>query len=406
MAVVAKRKDPLLLLREFTVAKKKVKFVDDYLDFDDRAVHRSTKCGFRVGPSGPLIDIGSVWYMLHEISGGSSYTPDVARKRGFVYIGVVIRGDLCDYLCGRVEKCPGLVTDVIEGRKQPKAEHSDRAKRQRIGDGKKDDALVPSVEVEISNDDVAARVRPVKDLDLLLRCPGRAVPNADLILKIAQEEYRNWNRKERAVERSGVTPFYIELESMLRRDAANLPLILVPCNKNSPVNLLNAEDLLGKGIYRRPNQERRTFFESTRPESVQVTRSIRGKPWTFEIRDSAAKFTKEQWLRTVAVITDGSDWQFKGWPFEHVVDLWATCRGVFFQEFGTLLPVHVSQWSVVVLPLPDPQAGGVDHRAASIRDSFFTAVENFMKAGRPKKFVNHTQLDGERRLVEKARTVL
>merc|ERR1712086_564762 len=104
--------------------------------------------------------------------------------------------------------------------------------------------------------------------------------------------------------------------------------------KNAPVNMLNVADLLQNGNYFIPDGERLRFFEAARPESVEVSRNIGGKLWTFEIRDSANKFTKAQWLRTVAVITDGTDWQFKGWPFESVVDMFSTMKGVFIQANG------------------------------------------------------------------------
>merc|ERR1712151_1137264 len=108
------------------------------------------------------------------------------------------------------------------------------------------------------------------------------------------------------------------------------PIILVPCNKNAPVNLLNAARLLQDGEYAKQDQEKARFFESTRPEYVEIVRNVLGKQWTFEVRDSAKSFTKAQWLRVVAVITDGSDWQFKGWPFETIVDLFSTVRGAYF----------------------------------------------------------------------------
>jgi len=40
-----------------------------------------------------------------------------------------------------------------------------------------------------------------------------------------------------------------------------------------------------------PNEERKRFWESTRPEKVEVKRNMGGKLWTFEVRDSVANFT-------------------------------------------------------------------------------------------------------------------
>lgn len=398
-----KKKDPLLLLREHTMEKTKVHLSDDYLEFEDRRVHRDTKCGFRLTPKEPLLDIGSIFYMLRETSADRSYSQETARKRGFTYIGVASRSGLCDYIFGRANSCAGLVMDLIEGRRRMRDDPDGiAAVPKRARDDSKAPSTGPSVAStitaeEISHNDVEARVRPVKDLDVLVRCPSRMIPNADLILKIAQDEVRNWQRGEsRAMEQrpSGRTPMRVELEEQLRRDRTKNPIILVPCNKNAPVNLLNVMELLQDGIYKRPDEERLRFFESTRPEYVEVQRNIAGRLWTFEVRDTAKSFTKAQWLRTVCVVTDASDWQFKAWPFETIVDLFTTVKGIFFQPVGTMMPVHIGHWPVSVLKLAPPHLG---HRFAQVRDAFFLEVEQFMNSYRQKRFANHTSLGQDKR---------
>jgi hypothetical protein len=54
---------------------------------------------------------------------------------------------------------------------------------------------VEEAKLSVTQQDVASRMRPVQDLDVLVRCPGRPVPNADLIIKIAQDEWRNWHKR-------------------------------------------------------------------------------------------------------------------------------------------------------------------------------------------------------------------
>mmetsp|Transcript_54978 Transcript_54978/g.178002 ORF Transcript_54978/g.178002 Transcript_54978/m.178002 type:complete len:363 (+) Transcript_54978:345-1433(+) len=362
--------------------------------------------------------------MLKEVSGDKPYTQDVARKRGFKFIGVASRGDLCDYLVGRNETCRGLVHEVLEGRKRPLDDRTDdplAPKRRSSVAGK---AAVAKVGVDVvavvrsgsAKDfkitdlcyaDVQERVRPVKDLDMLARCPGRMVPNADLILKIAQDEVNNWHsrRRDEQPERVARTkqPFIGELEGMLAEDKAANPIILVPCSKLAPVNLLNALQFLQEGEYFKTDAEHTKFFESTRKEFVEVVRNVRGRMWTFEVRDSAKNFTKSQWLRVVAVITDGSDWQFVGWPFRTVVDLFTSTKGVFFRENGTLTPLHVRDWAVSILEMQPLQ---FQHRYAEVRDEFWVEVGNFLQSSRMKKFSNSTALAKVRVSTEKALPVL
>lgn len=407
-----RRKDPLVLLRECIAQKQKVRWHDDYLDFGEQTVHRSMKCGYRLAPTEPFIDIGSVWYMFREISGDKPYTQESTRKRGFSYVGVASRGDLCDWLVGRTEICAGIARDVIEGRKRPRDEdESGRRSGKRLAGPHSGETTASSgtdVKVgEISYADVASRVRPVKDLDVLVRVPGRTVPNADLILKIAQDEVTCLKRIDRKAQElqsiGGKIPLLKELEQMITSDRSCQPIILVPCNKNAPVNILNAGKLLQDGEYTKKDEERMRFFESTRPEYVEIVRNVMGKMWTFEVRDSVKTFTKAQWLRVVAVVTDGTDWQFKGWPFEHIVDLFTTIKGVYFTEVGTLPPQHVLDWNVSILGLTPLQ---FQHRFSALRDSFWTEVEQFLRQHRQKRFVNHTTLQPDKRIIVKSKPIL
>merc|ERR1711972_939078 len=128
-----------------------------------------------------------------------------------------------------------------------------------------------------------------------------------------------------------------------------------------------------------------------------------GKMWTFEVRDSVKGFTKAQWMRVVCVVTDGTDWQLKGWPFESIVDLFTTVKGVYFAANAVPVPLHVSQWAVDVLQLPPLHLA---HRFPQVRDAFFSRLEQFPNTHRVKKFVNHTTLEGGKRVVIKPKPIL
>jgi parafibromin len=268
---------------------------------------------------------------------------------------------------------------------------------------------VEEAKLSVTQQDVASRMRPVQDLDVLVRCPGRPVPNADLIIKIAQDEWRNWHKrtyKRQSVVDPGLSkrPLIKELEETTRRNPEERPIILVPCNKNAPVNLLNVKELLQDGKYVKPDEHKVFHFESSRPEFVLVTRTIGGRPWIFEVRDTAKAFSRSQWLRTVLIVTDGSHWQFNGWPFEHIVDMFSSIKGVYFQQPGLLVPLHVSEWQVDILQLAPIH---MDHRFAQTRDKLFTCVEQFMLSHRVKKFVNHTSLEENRaNFLRKSKSIL
>lgn len=396
--------DPLVYLREFIREKKKVQFHDDWLDFDGHKIHRSTKCGYVLQKGGPLIDIGSVWWMWHSTSADRRYTQDSTNAKHFTYIGIDRRGDLCDFLLGKSDTCTGLVKEVLEGKKRPR-ERAPRWPSKKAREADIETTLGDTLKYE----DVVKRVRPMQDLDVVIRRPGSMVPNAHMILKIAQDEYQSISSGAKTAvpvtssAAKAQVPLKVELEDTLRRHPDRLPILLVPANKSAPVNLLNVQDLLQFGVYTKPNPERKLFFESTRPEAVQVSRSIGGKLWTFEVRDSVNQFTKEEWKRTILVIADGNEWQFKNWPFDSVVDLFTTIRGVYFQDNEIPLPRHVYNWPCLKLNLPNEAAL---HRWGGMRDEIFAYVEEFMNSTRVRKFTSTTKMDSSRRMPDYLPSVL
>lgn len=138
-----KARDPIVLLRDSTVEKRKVRFADDHLEFEvgqksDGSgakvikINRQAKCGYRMSEKDVNMDIGSVWYMLRETSSDRPYTQELAKRRGFRYIGVQYRADLGEYLTGRSQSCPGLQVMEEAPRKRHRAlSPEDRAKKKK-----------------------------------------------------------------------------------------------------------------------------------------------------------------------------------------------------------------------------------------------------------------------------------
>jgi len=398
--IVDGKVDALQLLRAYTIKGVYLKIRSDNLIFEEGHISRYAPCGFKMGED--LIDIGSVWYMLRGTSGKRSYSQEDAVSHGFVYIGVLHRVELTDYLRGKSETCKGLVPrpPLVPLGVSLDATRPDEpdAKRRKSGDVQKvsQDDVVRVSESSIQ-EKVLSMARPVKDIDVVLRCPGREVPNADLILKIAKDELKNWHR--RPVDRlpdkvPGKVPLYQEIQNMQKDnpDKQIYPIILVPCNKNAPINILNVCDFLQDGEFRPPDYDQVKSFESTRPVEQEITRHICGTKMTFRIKDSTKSFSKSDWLRTVAVIVDGKTWQFKGWPFESHIDLFTTMKGFFFQlpslDLKQELPTDtISKWKVDVLKVRASR-----HHDVALRDRFFELLETFLMSGRMKKFRTHVTL--------------
>jgi len=408
----ARRMDPLVLLRNAARKGEKVPFVADYLLMEGYKIHRNTRCAYRRSPDEPFLDIGSVWYMYHEISKeDGSYTESYTKKRGFKFIGVGDRIDLLAYLEGTTDICPNIVEDVLQGRLRPITERQGTTpapprKKARIEPRKSSNE--PK---ELSYTDYAQSVRSLQDFEHIVRVPGKDLPGILPLLKLAQNEIATWYEDPRTIPPKATRaqrPFIHELLDALERNGKDKPIILVPMSKNAPVNLENVDQLLQDGLYQRTEKGGASGFgrfESMRKDFVEVVRTIDGQRWTFQVRDSTKAFTKGHWKRVVAVVTDGADWQFKGWPFATTIDLFTTAKGLFFKDksLSIELPQHVKQWPVTILDLPNPQ---LQHRAQALRDAFWREVEDFMKSERKAMFSNTATLDTQRVEITMSKPIL
>eukprot|EP00438_Fugacium_kawagutii_P033188 Skav219802 [mRNA] locus=scaffold147:182217:184578:- [translate_table: standard] len=87
------------------MAGEHVQYDYEHLIFGSYRVHKDTRCAFRPSKAEPFMDIGSIWYMYHEVSReDGSYNSSSARRRGFQYIGVIDRSELLAYIEGGNEK--------------------------------------------------------------------------------------------------------------------------------------------------------------------------------------------------------------------------------------------------------------------------------------------------------------
>mmetsp|Transcript_11141 Transcript_11141/g.24584 ORF Transcript_11141/g.24584 Transcript_11141/m.24584 type:complete len:441 (+) Transcript_11141:235-1557(+) len=408
--------DPLYLLRETIVSKRKVALMNENLliarpDGKRWTIPKSSLCAYRVPGEKRFIDIGSVYYMYKVVSSGEIYSKVRTQKRGYTYIDVLRRTELLDFLEGELETCAQVSDEVFKGKKRPletrdgEADESILNERKVKGKGmsaSKRPRVEAFEEVEdldakekIHSSDFNSRTKPMMSLDVLVRNPGKEVPNVDFLLKLAAEEKKNWNSKTvtKAVQQDAFKklPLYQELESKLEEDKSALPIILVPCNKSAPLNIMNIQDFLQDGTFRQLTPERKAMFEATRNTSVEVVRTINGKMWTFEVHDSTRHFTKSMWYRVVGVISDGTDWQFADWPFSSLVDLFTTCKGVYFAKPGIPVPYYMREWAVSTMDLPAGEADE-DHRASVVRDQFWAEIAKWMMMYRYKRFSNSKKL--------------
>ena len=107
-----------------------------------------------------------------------------------------------------------------------------------------------------------------------------------------------------------------------------------------------------------------------------MTRKIGNKNVTFDVYDSVQNFSHRRWLRIVAVVTSGQDWQFKDWKNgSQKRELFARVRGFYLYFNGTKTPATVDSWNVKKLELQRHKR----HHDVNIKNTFWADLEEFLK---------------------------
>lgn len=444
--------DPLQMLRHCVTKGKKISFSHEWITFDElEPIHKTTKCAYRMkaserDPKKELMDIGSLWYMWHATSGDWPYTQETCRKKEFKYLNIMLRSDLNDWLASKRETCPGVDMKMIDGKKRPRDDSATLLNK--YGPNEK---RAKKKDQPLTVEDYKEHVHPVRELNDVV-CSGVEIPHVDEVIQIAKDVLANWESRavpmimkqweeehgteqdQKAADKElsdgassdgGATSdggaseaesepeeppapngeqipaesqpedghvklaLHTELETYMSQDADFVPIILVPCNKKAPVNMLNAMEFFQNGIYNVPTKDELLCFESTRPEVIKIKRNLSGKIWQFEIRDNTKRFTKLMWKRTICVVLDGTDWQFRGWPFKTVLDMLYTFKGIYFKESGVQIHEHVHEWACEKLELPPLQ---LTHRFASVRDEMFQILDEYLNTHRQRRFTDASTL--------------
>lgn len=114
-----------------------------------------------------------------------------------------------------------------------------------------------------------------------------------------------------------------------------VPIVIVPPAQTSKISLLNAADLLDKGLWVPLQQKKdQKSVTAATPASSTVTtpassskRKYKAEVFVhvsqredgsevrteFEVVQDTSKFEKDDWNRVIAIFTNGKEWEFKGW---------------------------------------------------------------------------------------------
>lgn len=87
-----------------------------------------------------------------------------------------------------------------------------------------------------------------------------------------------------------------------------------------------------------------------------------------------ATLSEPDWRRVVAVIVQGSSWQFKGWPFKDTVSTFANVRGFYVRYADEVPPQMIQSSDVKTLVLSQDKR----YMDASVAKDFWHGLEKFL----------------------------
>lgn len=136
---------------------------------------------------------------------------------------------------------------------------------------------------------------------------------------------------------------------------------------------------MGEGKYVEPTER----DQAHAPVLIERKFGSEDEPVTFEVHESVATFTDEQWRRVVAVFVSGHEWQFKDWQEKlggprRYVELFLRVRG-YLLHFQDQAPMETTtKWNIKVLTLQRNKR----HQDVTVYNTLWADLEAFLKKER------------------------
>lgn len=371
------RLSPLVLMKEFNWCHSSIEHnaEDQGFYFNHIFLSQFEPVGFK-DLQGEFYNLGSIWYFANSLQDGfKELTADEMEKKGFRPIDILQREELYRYLTKQSKdsqwmadqeemplvSCPVSANDLAFAPKRPAVGSEEyelmiHEMKQKTSIGRirtTIDAKEVQKEMNLQERLKHATAGKSKVFDTPQKRTQECLQNLDDIGKETMQLANTWRMKRRG-EKAMAAQWEKRRKlassgSLLDRikEKGKTPIIIVPANPRSLINLQNVQHLLEKGEYCMPNPA----IWASRPREVKVTKKIAGKDVEFRVVDSTQKFSHDDWKCAVACIVDGKEWQFKGWPFENYSALFKTMAGIHIGPDDAPNDELVKKWNVLLLQL-------------------------------------------------------
>ena len=146
------------------------------------------------------------------------------------------------------------------------------------------------------------------------------------------------------------------------------------------LNIFNVTEFLGAGKYISAATAKAKGV--TRGDDLKIKwKFSHGQEITFRVVDMVRNLSKGDLRKIAVVVVSGKDSQFKRWDksFGGTGNLFTRVKGIHLNFDTDVVPKAVKDWKVTILSLNKNKR----HLDRPVRDSFWRAVGDFLRARRP-----------------------
>ncbi|CEP16207.1 hypothetical protein [Parasitella parasitica] len=404
--------DPLSLLREFTISNKPVSLLDaggqtvsnisdaKTIQFSEttKAFPRDAATNFKKtnAADNETYTLETLIFLVQNAQLDNSAYFKECRARGIEHVSIVDRRKILDYLTGKVDQSP----NVVSVSKQEKRSHQDvvmeetSTKKQRVTPLKSDDSIKLVKEVLAREREITTRSTVLKGTknfthainlakQLVL---GKEVPTpssssagrSHAAQKSAQpgssgQKPANAANNIKPTAKSAITSKGSKLSSKDK-----IPLIIVPAAPTAKFTLYNIKKFLEDQTYVDSQVLREEGLK--KPERVTVERKkANGQIVPYHIVDSVSQFKQTDWNRVCCVFVAGQLWQFKGWKWEKPVELFSNVKGFYPKWNSDQVNAPASEWAITELNIHRSKR----HMDRATVSQFWDALDSYNATHKP-----------------------
>mmetsp|Transcript_27139 Transcript_27139/g.37736 ORF Transcript_27139/g.37736 Transcript_27139/m.37736 type:complete len:441 (-) Transcript_27139:65-1387(-) len=418
-----KKVDPLDLLREFAIRKKKDKIIleDGFIIFGDHKFPSKTLTRFHSNKKEPQpLDV--LWFCLAQEKKSHAEYVKQCQQFKYNFLSLLDRTELLKFLNGKIGSSKLIYalsedrSKVETGIKRPGSiqEDDEPAPKKKKFEEELEEEKITTIDPTTTEKLIEAKNLFSKSLDTIppkgSKSSGAKTESsmedemrlaffkADSIVtnSILQRERMNRTHKNFLLsEKKDFSRLMTKLEEldpkrMERKNASSSgtssmrslsnpslstglgglpprgrPIIIVPSVITSLITLLNCKEFLENDHWVSPVTLKEQGAKKEKVVLVRKTLREGEEPTTFKVIDSTVQLTAKDWDNVAIVFAIGNAWQFKGWKWNTPVELFSRAVGFYLTFTDERIPETVKSWNVKVISV-DQRKRHLDKVATSV----------------------------------------